>query len=103
MVSFERIIWSPSAREDLENIAGYLMFNWGLKIFEKFIAHLNRLIQQIAINPKQYPLINQKMNIRKCVITKQNTLFYREKNNRIEIIRIFDTRQDQGKLKILYG
>jgi len=65
MVSDKSIIWSPSAREDLENIADYLMFCWGNKIVEKFIKRLNTLIVQIAKNPKQYPLINQKLNIRK--------------------------------------
>jgi len=32
-------------------------------------------------------------------LTKQNTLFYRENKDSIDIIRLFDTRQDPKKLK----
>jgi len=32
-------------------------------------------------------------------VTKQNTLFYREVEKRIEILRLYDTRQDPKKLK----
>jgi len=102
MVSPEDVIWSPSAQKDLENITDYLMYKWGISVVEKFLGRLGRLIAPIAINPRQYPLIQPKLiNIRKCVVTKQNTLFNRIKKNRIEIIRFFDTRQDPEKLEIL--
>ena len=61
---------------------------------------LNRIISQIALNPKQYPLFNSNLNIRRCVITKQNTLFYRIEDINIEIVRIYDTRQNPKTLKI---
>lgn len=102
MVSTKNVIWSPSARKDPENITDYLMHVWGIKVLEKFLRRLDKLIEHIVINPKQYPLINNKLKLRKCVITKQNTLYYRVINNHIQIIRIFDTRQDPHKLKILF-
>jgi len=103
MASHEHVIWSPSAQSDIENVTDYLMHKWGVKVVERFLYRLRKLIKQISINPKQYLLIYSKLNIRKCVITKQNTLYYRIKDRQIEIIRIFDTRQDPGKLKILYS
>lgn len=63
---------------------------------------VDRIINQIVINPKQYSEINTKLKIRKCVITKQNTIFYRFQNGKIEIVRIYDTRQDPNKLSILF-
>ena len=102
MVSTKNVIWSPSARTDLENVTDYLMHTWGISVVEKFLYRINKIILQILINPKQYPIINNKLDVRKCVITKQNTLYYRVKNKQIEIIRIFDTRQDPRKLKILF-
>lgn len=98
----KRIIWSPSAQSDLENIIDYLMYSWGKKVTSKFLNRMTNLTRQIAINPEQYPVIHQKLNIRKCVLTKQNTHFYRMKNNQVEIIRIYDTRQNPKNLKILF-
>lgn len=102
MESRRNIIWSPSAKEDLENITDFLLINWNLKIVQKFLTRLNRIINQVVINPNQFPLIHPGLEIRKCVVTKQNTLFYRMKNDKIEIVRIFDTRQDPQKLKIIF-
>jgi len=35
-----------------------------------------------------FPLINKKLNVRKCVLTMQNSLFYRELKDSVELIRI---------------
>lgn len=101
MELYENVIWSPSSKTDIVNISQYLMHEWGKNVLSRFLLKLNRLISQIVVNPKQYPLINRKLSVRKCVITKQNTLYYRIKNQNIEIVRIYDTRQDPVKLKIL--
>lgn len=77
------------------------MREWGMQIVSKFLEKLNWIISPIAIDPKQYPLIHSKLKIRRCVLSKQNTLFYRIKKRDIEIVRIFDTRQDPERLKIL--
>lgn len=102
MVFHKNIIWSPSAKQDLENITDYLMSEWGSRVVSIFLHKVDSLIVQITINPKQYPLIHFQHKIRRCVISKQNTLFYRAQKNEIEIVRIFDTRQDPEKLKILF-
>lgn len=65
----------------------------------QFINITEQSINQIAKNPKQYPLINRKLRIRKVVLTKHNSLFYRESKNHIDILRNYDTRQDPYKLK----
>jgi len=94
----KQIIWSPLSEKDFENILDYLKSNWDKKVVEKFIDITDQLIFQISINPKQYPIINKSKRIRKCVITKHNTLFYRDRKDFIDVLRLFDTRQDPKKL-----
>jgi len=94
----KQVIWSPLSEKDFEKIIDYLKRDWDNKVVEKFIDITDQLIYQISINPKQYPIINKSKRIRKCVITKHNTLFYRDRKDYIDILRIFDTRQDPGKL-----
>lgn len=98
----EHVILSPSAKADIENISQYLNQEWGKSVLTKFLFKVKWIINQIVINPLQYPVINSKLKIRRCVITKQNTLFYRLVNGKIEIVRIFDNRQDTNKLKIIF-
>jgi plasmid stabilization system protein ParE len=98
----EHVILSPSAKADIENISQYLIQEWGKNVLTKFLFKVKWIINQIVINPLQYSVINSKLKIRRCVITKQNTLFYRIIKGKIEIVRIYDTRQDPNKLKILF-
>lgn len=98
----KKVIWSPDAKEDLENITDYLMFQWGIEVTSRFLFHTDKIIGQLAKNPKQYPIFSFKKRIRRCVLTKQNTIYYRVKNERVEIVRIFDTRQNPNNLRILF-
>jgi len=95
------LIWSPLAEKDFFNILVYLQEQWDKRVLENFIEITERLLSQIVINPNQFPLINKKRKIRKCVLTKHNTLFYKFRRQSIEILRIYDTRQDPKKLKFI--
>jgi plasmid stabilization system protein ParE len=70
----KKILWSPQSEKDFENILIYLSSEWDANVAVKFIDLLDALLMQIASNPRQFPLIHKKHNIRKCVITKHNTL-----------------------------
>ena len=94
----KNLIWSPLSEKDFDQILEYLSINWDIKVVIRFIDITEHLINQISENPKQYPLINKKKRIRRVVLTKHNSLFYRESKNQIDILRIYDTRQDPHKI-----
>ena len=95
------IIWSPLAEKDLGDILEYLSKNWNQRVTIRFLDKIDFITDQISKIPNQYPIINKKLKVRKCVVTKQNTLFYREAEKQIEILRLYDTRQDPKKLKFI--
>ena len=95
----KKIIWAPLAESDFSAILEYLNKNWDTKVASNFIDLTESVIDQISINPKQYPIIFKKKQIRKCVLTKHNSLFYRDSKPQVEILRIYDTRQDPDTLK----
>ncbi len=94
------IVWSNNAKHDILQLVDYLISNWGNKIANDYMDSIENLVNQISIFPKLYPIIHTKLKIRKCVISKHNTLYYREKKEFIEIINVFDTRQHPEKTKI---
>lgn len=95
----KKIIWSSLAENDFVKILEYLQENWEEKVINKFIEKIELVIHQIAINPSQYSIINKSKKIRKCVLSKHNTLFYKVSNQSIDILRIYDTRQNPNNLK----
>ncbi|MGB0933186.1 MAG: type II toxin-antitoxin system RelE/ParE family toxin [Lishizhenia sp.] len=93
------VIWSPAAEKDFESILNYLLSNWNDKVINRFINRIDDIISLIVEDPNIFPLINEQLQIRKVVISKQNTLYYRRKAGKLEIVRVFDSRQDPIKLK----
>jgi plasmid stabilization system protein ParE len=96
----KEIIWSPSAEEDLEQIITYLQQHWSNKIAKDFLLLLYKHLDHIADHPGQFPLVYKKRKYRKCVLTKQNTIYYKEAIDAVYLLRIFDTRQHPRKLKL---
>lgn len=92
------IIWSSLSENDFENILNYLDKKWGNQIAFDFIELTENLLNQIVINPKQFPVFYKRKKVRRCVLTKHNSLFYRDGKTKIEILRIYDTRQDPNTL-----
>jgi len=95
----KQIIWSPLSETDFTSILTYLQINWNDKVVQRFIEINDEILEQISINPKQFPLIHKKKKVRKCVLTKHNTIYYRERKEFIDVLRIFDSRQDPKKLR----
>ncbi|TXK77863.1 type II toxin-antitoxin system RelE/ParE family toxin [Mesonia sp. K4-1] len=96
-----KVFLSELAESKLLKLSQYLLEEWNLKTRDKFLSKLNDKIKQISIQPQSCPKSSQFKNLYKCVLTKQTTIYYRiaiEKKE-IEIITIFDTRQNLDKLK----
>ena len=73
---------------------------WNLKTRDRFIQKLTEKINQISSQPDSCPKSKEFDGLYKCVVTKQTTLYYRilHQSDEIEIITLFDTRQNPEKL-----
>ena len=87
------VIWLPQAENDLDEILRYLQQKWGERVLEEFIVKLERIIKLICEQPTMFRH-SSKMNIHQVLVTKHNLLFYRIKENNIEILTLFDTRRN---------
>ena len=93
------VVLTPIAISDLENISIWLAEKWSLLVLDNFLDLYQAKINVIAIYPSRYPIIHQHSKLRKAVLTKHNIILYREMEEHIEIVSIFDTRQDPGRIK----
>ncbi len=93
------VIISPQAKEDINNILSYLSQNWTQKVVDDFLKKLATFYFIVSINPRIFGYYNKQLNIRKYAITKQNIIYYRISKASVEIVTVFDGRQDTVKLK----
>lgn len=95
-----KIIWTPTARRTYFKVLDYLVENWTKKEVANFVREVESLLNQITNNPEMFQASRKKKNVRKGLITKHNTLYYRIKprNKELELITFWDNRQNSGKL-----
>ncbi|NLP59536.1 type II toxin-antitoxin system RelE/ParE family toxin, partial [Lutibacter sp. B1] len=96
-----KVFLSELAENKLLKLNDFLLENWNLKVRNDFIKKLTSKIEQISEQPESCPQSIEFKGLFKCVVTKQTTFYYRIKFEReeIEIITVFDTRQDPNKLE----
>ena len=89
MADLLNVYWTARAIRDLESIIHYLETNWSEKEVENFYTKLNKAISLISSRPKLFRLTNSRKNLRRCVLSKQTTIYYQEVEDKIYIIRVF--------------
>jgi len=89
---------SKSAARNLDSILAFLEKKWSLKTKQTFILKLDHSLKLIQSHPDIYPESESITGLRKCVVTKQTTLFYKYSETTIYIISVFDTRQNPETL-----
>ena len=95
-----KIIWSSRAKLDLFEILDYYYKRNGTKTYSK---KLNLTLRKSIQLLKKYPYIGIKTDIHSVrnLITSDYNIFYEIKSDSVEIITIWDSRQDPDKLNLL--
>jgi plasmid stabilization system protein ParE len=93
------VIISKLAERKLNKLFEYLIAKWSIKVKNEFIKKLDKSISLIKEQPESFLSSEKEKGLRKCVITKQTTLYYRFDKNKIKVVTLFDTRQNPTELK----
>ncbi len=95
-----KIFWTDFALDELAQTIKYLQENWTEKEIKIFSTQLEETIVFISKNPNLFQSSDTKKDVRRAVVAKHNSLYYRLKNNDIEIISLFSHRQNPKKRKL---
>lgn len=95
-----KILWTDYALEELENTIEYLEGNWTEKELQNLAVNIEKTLILISQNPDLFQVSEVKKDIRRAAILSHNTLYYRVKNNQIEIISFFSNKQNPKKRKL---
>ena len=85
--------WTENAIRDFEQITNHLEENYSAEIAADFAIKVAQILNLLEQMPLMYPLVSIRKNIRKCVVSKQNLMFYRVHEQKVTILNFFDTRQ----------
>lgn len=94
-----QIIWSDDARIDFFENINFLLNTWSAQSASEFIKKVNSVVEILKKEPELYPLTDYK-NIRRAVIRKQITLFYKVEEDKIYIVRLWNTLQNPESLNL---
>lgn len=98
MKSGYNIFWTQNALNELEESIKYLQENFTEKEIKKLASKIESVKELISQNPEIFPKSESK-KVHKAVLLKFNSMYYRVKNENIEIISFFSNRQNPSKQK----
>jgi|AntRauTorckE5430_2_1112549.scaffolds.fasta_scaffold06189_4 plasmid stabilization system protein ParE len=90
-----RIIWSPIALANYENIIAFLVEKWTIKEIRNLNAKIEATLTLIKDNPKLFPKATSDLTIHKARIDLNNYIVYSYsfETQILEIINFRSTRQ----------
>lgn len=92
------LLVSPQAEYKLDALLLYLLTEWGMRVQQTFLDNFLHCLSIIKMNPYTFPASLQNPNIRQCVVTSLNKIFYSIEGNDIIILSVEDTRMDPQKM-----
>jgi len=96
MTNGYKILWTDHALEELSETIQYLETFFSEKEINRLANKIEETITLISQNPLLFPVSDTK-NVRKINLLKFNTIYYRIKNDTVEIISFFSNRQNPEK------
>lgn len=101
MKSGYKIFWTNHALWELEQTILYLEENWTSKEIENLAIKIEETILFLSQNPQLFQIVDTKKHIRRAVVLKHNTLYFRINKKNVEIVSFFSNRQNPNKKKII--
>jgi len=87
------VIWSDDAKYDYHENIDYLLREWSENSAVDFIEEVKTILEIIKSQPELFPLSDHQ-TIRRAVIRKQITLFYKVEEEIIYIVRLWNNYKD---------
>jgi plasmid stabilization system protein ParE len=97
-MEIKELEFSQRSLFEINIIADYIENKWSEKSKIKFLNILNKNFNHIQKNPELFP-VSEFEKLRKCVVSKQTSIFFIIEKNKIYIVSVFDTRQNPVKIK----
>ena len=99
MESGYKILWTDHALNELAETYEYLETHFTEREMKTLATEIDKMLKLISRNPNLFPKSGP-YKIRKAVIRKFNTLYYRANNACIEILSFFPNRKNPSRRRL---
>ncbi|MEH6581163.1 MAG: type II toxin-antitoxin system RelE/ParE family toxin [Halioglobus sp.] len=89
-----KLVVTPAARHDLEEIYQYGCINWGVLRASRYVDQIGDKLWGLTENPNSGQERGELLPKLRSLVVDSHVIFYRFRSSRIEIIRILHCRQD---------
>ena len=100
MKSGYEIKWTDNALKELAETYKYLKDNWSERELKKLSIEIEKILKLISQNPNLFQKSPSKKDIRRAVVLKFSSIYYRKNNGTIEILSFFSNRKNPRSLKL---
>lgn len=69
--------WTSESERTFNQNLEYLEEEWDYQVINNFLDRVEQVLKTIKANPQLYPLHRPKDNVRKCIVNKRITLYYK--------------------------
>jgi len=94
-----KVYLSPLAEKKLSLLLKYIEHKWTTKERDEFLEKILNSVKRVATHPESSPKSDTFPNLFKCVVSKHTSFFYRFNSEDLEIITVFDNRQDPYQIE----
>jgi plasmid stabilization system protein ParE len=92
-----KIIVTKRFRQNVIETYDYILNTFSSKAASHFLDRIERRIDFIAAHPEAGKPSQKRKNVRCVLFPPHNQIYYRFENERIEILLLFDMRQNPNK------
>lgn len=94
------VVWTPEAEITFQAQLDYLEEVWPETNLRKFIDRVFEIVDHISEHPEMYPIYRASEGIHSCVVNPYVTLYYKIKEEQIDLLTFWPSRQDPGKFNL---
>ncbi len=101
MKSGYNVIWTDHALSELDLTIEYLLINFSDEEVSRLARSIETTLANISRNPLMYPRSEKSGGVRRAVVLRFNTLYYRVNSDDrcIEVLSFFSNRRDPESLE----
>ncbi|GAB5524087.1 MAG: hypothetical protein Roseis2KO_19590 [Roseivirga sp.] len=95
-----KVRYSLRARHEEIKLLEYIVEGFGRKKAKEVYERIEKVLDHICNVPEMYPVSKQRSGLRKCVFSKQTSIYYQINKDYIEIVSFRPNRSDPKKFKV---
>lgn len=92
--------YSLRAKQEEIELLEYVLEKFGQKSAKEVFDTIEKVLESVRNIPEMYPASKKQKGLRKCVFSKQTSIYYRVRADCIEVVSFRPNRKNPKKFKV---